>query len=214
MGRKHVSGYRKICAIPLLIAAMPAALAIAQSIADITGGAAQNSVLPENTQLALAPFPRPRSSSATSGPTTKPVEAPAKPPEPRVPYVPEPMAPLGYAGPSGIAGGNRSAAAAAPSESGASYIPVPDRWRIGIPGDYIQNTRGAWYDPYHQNVLKGDYPILGQDKFLVLTATSDALLEAHRIPVPAGVSSHDPGQLQFFGSGHQQLINQNFILSA
>ncbi len=101
-----------------------------------------------------------------------------------------------------------------PLSQGDSYIPVPDRWRIGIPGDYVQNTRGAWYDPYHQNVLKGDYPIFGQDKFLVLTATSDTLVEAHRIPVPAGVSAHDPGQFQFFGSGHQQLINQNFILSA
>ena len=35
------------------------------------------------------------------------------------------------------------------------FEPVPDRWRIG----YTRNL----VDPYNQNVLKGDYPILGQN---------------------------------------------------
>jgi len=31
---------------------------------------------------------------------------------------------------------------------------------------------GKWYDPYRQNVLKGDYPIYGQHTFFALTATN------------------------------------------
>ena len=31
--------------------------------------------------------------------------------------------------------------------------------------------KGARWDPYHQNVLKGDYPILGDHVFLELTGS-------------------------------------------
>src|SRR5205085_1713554 len=69
------------------------------------------------------------------------------------------------------------------------------------------------FEPYDQNVHKGDYPIIGQDIFLVVTATSDTLFEARRLPVPSGVSTLKPDRFDFFGSGEQELINQNFILS-
>lgn len=99
----------------------------------------------------------------------------------------------------------------------ADFLPVPDRFRIGLPGDYVQNTRGSLFDPYNQNVLKGDYPVIDKpgdedDWFLILTLTSDTLVEARRLPVPTPVSSNDPGQRKFFeDTGDQQLINQNFI---
>ena len=111
--------------------------------------------------------------------------------------------------------GRRSAASGASGRRGepADFLPVPDRWRIGLPPGYSQNVRGSAFDPYDQNVLKGDYPIVGQDIFLVVTATSDTLFEARRLPVPSGVSTLKPGQFDFFGSGEQALINQNFILS-
>ena len=49
---------------------------------------------------------------------------------------------------------------------------TPDRWRITFPeydrygdrgasGRDIPFKRGRWWDPYNQNVLKGDYPIKG-----------------------------------------------------
>ena len=115
--------------------------------------------------------------------------------------------------PFGFAGGGRRRRGEVPGAVGSDFIPIADRWRIGIPGDYVQNVRGAWYDPYNQNVLKGDYPIVGDDKFLIVTVTSDTLFEARRLPVPSGVSTIDPGSLAFFGVGEQQLINQNVILS-
>jgi hypothetical protein len=101
----------------------------------------------------------------------------------------------------------------APRDYQSDFLPLPDRWRIGIPGPYVQNVRGAIYDPYNQNVLKGDYPIIGNDIFFSITATSDSLFEARRLPVPTGVSSIRPNSEDFFGSGEQQLFNQNFILS-
>lgn len=92
------------------------------------------------------------------------------------------------------------------------FIPIPDRWRIGQPQS--RGTRGALWNPYDQNVLKGDYALPGtQDKFLVATLTSDTLLEARRLPVPSGVSSLEPTSFDFFGSGKQYFVNQNFILS-
>ncbi|TMK43928.1 MAG: hypothetical protein E6G55_11880, partial [Actinobacteria bacterium] len=36
----------------------------------------------------------------------------------------------------------------------SDFLPIKDRWRIGY--------TGRWWDPYNQNVLKGDYPIFGQ----------------------------------------------------
>jgi hypothetical protein len=96
---------------------------------------------------------------------------------------------------------------------GNDFLPLPDRWRIGIPGDYVQQVRGGIADPYNQNVLKGDYPFWGDDKFLVVTATSDTLVEARKLPVPSGVSTTDAGDFDFFGQGDQVLVNQNFILS-
>ena len=51
------------------------------------------------------------------------------------------------------------------------YAPVEDRWRIGFPEwdrygrqhpffDQYPYVLGSKLDPYAQNVLKGDYPII------------------------------------------------------
>lgn len=95
-----------------------------------------------------------------------------------------------------------------------NFYPVPDRWRIGFPGDYVQNTRNdTVFDPYGQNVLKGDYPFLDQDKFIILTATSDTLYEAHKLPSASGISTARPGSDTFFGNGNQQILRQDFVES-
>jgi hypothetical protein len=93
------------------------------------------------------------------------------------------------------------------------FLPVPDRWRIGLPGQYAQNEGGSLVDPYHQNVLKGDYPIIGQDKFLVLSLTSDTLIEARRLPTPSGVSAAQGNRLGFFGNGDSVFVNEDAIFS-
>lgn len=88
------------------------------------------------------------------------------------------------------------------------FLPVPDRWNLPLPeweryggrGDYPY-VSGHWWDPYNQNRLKGDYPILGQRTFFVFTGVSDSLLEGRNVPVPSGVSTERPGSERFFGRG-------------
>lgn len=95
----------------------------------------------------------------------------------------------------------------------ADFQATTDRWRI-TPPPYEVNVKGSIWDPYNQNVLKGDYPVYGQDLFLNLTGTWDTLAEIRKTPVPSGVSSDRPGSAQFLGNESQVLMNQNFILSA
>lgn len=89
-----------------------------------------------------------------------------------------------------------------------------DRWRIAPPPYEINESSRGRLDPYHQNVLKGDRPILGQNIFLVLTATSDTLLDGFTVPTPSGVSSAEPGSVSFFGEDGQLLGVESVFLSA
>ena len=104
---------------------------------------------------------------------------------------------------------------------------VRDRWRVGFPeydrygdrggrGRDIQFKRGRWYDPYNQNVLKGDYPVFGQDIFVVLSAASSSGVEINRTPKPSGASADRPGSAEFFGRpealGFNQILQFSFEL--
>jgi hypothetical protein len=143
-----------------------------------------------------------------------PPAAPAPPAAPVAPPEPPKDTPPGFAGPSPIRHPS-------PIETSPDFVPIPDRWRIGLPhwnryGRPVKDvpfTPGRWWDPYNQNVLKGDYPIFGQDIFLSLSAISDSLLELRRIPLPSNVSAARPGSDEFFGKGDQLFFNQNFIFS-
>jgi hypothetical protein len=112
--------------------------------------------------------------------------------------------PLGYSGRSSIV----------PREPGGNdhFVPIEDRWRLGMPHfdrggidwpachDYPWEA-GRWYDPYNQNVLKGDYPIFGQQTFLNITATQVSLLEARQFPIGTTPfeSTQRPFSEEFFG---------------
>ena len=91
-------------------------------------------------------------------------------------------------------------------------IGIPDRWRIGIPKD-SRHVKGNLWNPYSQNIIKGDYPIMGQSIFLNATFTSDSLVEGHANPTPGGVSSQRPGSFNFFGRPDQFIYQQNFEIS-
>jgi hypothetical protein len=99
-----------------------------------------------------------------------------------------------------------------------------DRWYIDIPvwqrynntdgspnsnieSPYQYKSNDIW-DPYRQSVLKGDKPVLGQDIFLTLTATSFTSYEARDIPTPAGVSTSQANSSEFYGQGNQQEVDQ------
>jgi hypothetical protein len=105
-------------------------------------------------------------------------------------------------------------------------LPVPDRWRI------MQSLgfRSPWFDPYHQNVLKGDLPIgqepwlrerfpglakrLEPDWFVNLGVVSDTLVEGRRLPTPVGPQTAlRPGSVDVFGAGQQQTFAQTLIAS-
>ena len=121
--------------------------------------------------------------------------------------------PTGEAGPSSVR--------PIPTQTSPDFVPILDRWRLGMP-DWNRYERpikdapferGRWWDPYNQSVLKGDYPIIGQKYFFVLSAISDSLLEFRRIPLPSNVSASEPRRAEFFGPGDQLYFNQNFIVS-
>jgi hypothetical protein len=126
--------------------------------------------------------------------------------------------PLGHTGPSGVL----------PSEGQTSshFVPLEDRWRMGFPEwdrydkghppvDDYPFIEGRWWDPYNQNVLKGDYPSIGQHTFLNITGTSLALFEGRQVPTPTTPfeSEFNPFQPEFFGNPNQFFYTHYFKLS-
>ena len=148
---------------------------------------------------------------------------PAAPPLPDLPPALIPTdyrypPPLGYSGPSGVI---------PRSGSNPEYDTVEDRWRIGFPDwdryglgrpqvfDYPYRL-GRKFDPYGQHVLKGDYPILGQNVFLALSGTAASLVEGRGIPTattPFESTARDTTR-DFFGRPGQFLTSNTLTFSA
>lgn len=83
-----------------------------------------------------------------------------------------------------------------------------DRWRVTFPeydrygdaaGRDVPFKRGRWFDPYNQNRLKGDYPVIGNKVFMILSALDSVVVEQRRTPTPSNVNSARPGSAEFFG---------------
>lgn len=114
---------------------------------------------------------------------------------------------LGYAGPSGIL---------PRSGNNAEYETMEDRWRIGLPEwdrygqghprvfDYPFQP-GQALDPYRQNVIKGDYPVIGNHIFFVFTGINSTLFEGRMIPTATTPfeSTLRPFTTDFFGRSGQ-----------
>jgi hypothetical protein len=80
---------------------------------------------------------------------------------------------------------------------------IDDRWRILYKKNII--------DPYNQNVLKGDYPVIGQDKFFVFRADSISTLQWFgTLPTASGVAADQPSKEKFFGDSRNFIYNQDF----
>jgi hypothetical protein len=137
-------------------------------------------------------------SPAQSPPPVQP--APTERPKLRLPE----DKPLGAAGPS------RDRRRPLPAD--ADFMVVQDRWRVGIPED-PRFRKGNIFNPFRQNVLKGDYPIIGNDKFLNLTIVSETNAEFRRVPVGQDISARNPGGFEFFGRGRQDQVSQSFIVT-
>lgn len=105
----------------------------------------------------------------------------------------------------------RAPLAPGPTRPDYEFFALPDRWRIVE----ALEVNEKWWDPYHQNTLKGDRPIFGtKDWFFELSVLSDTLFEPRRIPVPAGAAVTARPELDGFGSGDQLLVNQNWAVGA
>ena len=137
------------------------------------------------------------------------------------PYAPTPPFIIDRDPPPGFTG--RSSVAPRTVQTGGHFVPVEDRWRVGVPAwdrydkghppvdDYPYDV-GHWWDPFHQNVLKGDYPIIGQHTFLELTGTLVSLIEARELPTPTTPfeSTKNPNQFEFFGKPNN-LLHLEFL---
>lgn len=101
------------------------------------------------------------------------------------------------------------------------FVPIEDRWRIGTPlwdrygkghppVDDYPFVQGAWWDPYNQNVLKGDYPIAGQDVFMRLGFRTQNIAEYRQTPIPTTPTeaTQNPGEFEFFGNPNQFFFTQ------
>lgn len=123
--------------------------------------------------------------------------------------------------PHGYAGEKKSTPGLRPGDLYEDEIPVRDRWRIGFPawerGSQSDSPydMSAWWDPYHQNILKGDYPLPGtQNTFLNLEVTSLTRYENRKVPTPSGVFPIRGGSGEFFGQGNQKLVEELLLVSA
>jgi Carboxypeptidase regulatory-like domain len=108
------------------------------------------------------------------------------------------------------------------------YAAMPDRWNIQMPdGRYPKTTvykryagdaraeyvMGHWYDPFNRNVLKGDYPVFGQQTFFTFDGQSITAFDGRRLPTPSSNYPASPGEEPFFGKGGQFFLAQTFRLS-
>ena len=89
------------------------------------------------------------------------------------------------------------------------------RYDRGLIGEHpFANVTPHLWHPYEQSRLKGDLPVLGDDKFLNLTATSDTIAEFRRVPVPSNVSTARVDSGEFFGRSEQVTLQQYLGFSA
>ncbi|GIX36302.1 MAG: hypothetical protein KatS3mg126_2081 [Lysobacteraceae bacterium] len=108
---------------------------------------------------------------------------------------------------------NPDAVDPAPVDAVGNFVPLPDRWRIME----ALGFEFPWYDPYNQNIWKGDKPMRipgldGDDWFLSLLGISDTIIEPRSIPTPVGPqSSQDPGALDIFSGIDQTIFVQTFL---
>ncbi len=93
-------------------------------------------------------------------------------------------------------------------------VPISDRWRLMS----ALGFKFPWYDPYNQNALKGDLPVLGSilgpEWFFNVGVISDTLMEHRHLPTPvAPVTARQAGVNDQFGGQKQRILAQNLITS-
>ena len=111
-------------------------------------------------------------------------------------------------------------------QESSHFVPVEDRWRVGFPewdrygkghpiADEYPYMPGRKFDPYNQNVLKGDYPILGQHTFLDVSVITQQNYEPRQLPTQTSgfESTARPNSPNFFGRNGSFVLLDFFALS-
>jgi hypothetical protein len=106
------------------------------------------------------------------------------------------------------------------------FVPMEDRWRIGSPAwdrygrghprlDDYPYALGNAFNPYTQNLLKEDFPIIGQHTFFDMKGISRTITNFRQVPTPDTPfeSTPTPGQEDFFGNPNGFLLLQYYTLS-
>jgi hypothetical protein len=89
------------------------------------------------------------------------------------------------------------------------FIPIPDRWRL----IEAVGVNEKWWDPYHQNTLKGDRPLF-DDWFINIVVISDTIYEPRTFPIPVGIqTTKEAGANSLFGDPKTTVFNTNLITS-
>lgn len=124
--------------------------------------------------------------------------------------------------------GFAGASSVLPSEEqeNSHFVPAEDRWRIGLqPWDRYDRGHprlddypyalGNIFNPYTQNLLKEDYPIIGQHTFFDIRAASRTITNFRQVPTPDTPfeSTPTPGQEDFFGNPNGFLFLQYYSLA-
>ena len=141
-------------------------------------------------------------------------QSPVTDPLNRYPVFPTP----GFAGASSVL----------PSEQQESshFVPMEDRWRIGSPAwdrygrghprlDDYPYALGNAFNPYTQNFLKEDFPLIGQHTFFDMKGISRTITNFRQVPTPNTPfeSTPTPGQEPFFGNPNGFLLLQYYALA-
>jgi hypothetical protein len=146
------------------------------------------------------------------------VPVPDEPPLPGVPFRTPMDPPIGFTGYSSVTPSD--------GQSDPHFLPIEDRWRLGFPewdrydkghpvNDDYPYIPGRVLDPFNQNKLKGDYPIIGQHIFLEVTASLLSFQEFRQIPTATTPfeSTRRVNENQFFQRPNQYFTLNNFSLS-
>ena len=126
--------------------------------------------------------------------------------------------------PTGFTG--RSSVLPSESQVDPHFVPVEDRWRIGFPNwdrygrehpllDDYPYLSGRWSDPFNQNVIKGDFPIIGQHLFLEVAAQGLSIQEFRQVPVGTSAfeSTSRANEGNFFQKPNQYFTTNFFSLA-
>ena len=111
-------------------------------------------------------------------------------------------------------------------QESSHFVPIEDRWRTGLkPWDRYGRGHprledypyalGNGFNPYTQNLLKEDYPIIGQETFFNLAVISRTIANFRQVPTPNTPfeSTPTPGQEDFYGNPNGFFFLQYYTIA-